>query len=348
MQSAALGRSISRLYTIMLASSHIVRPLLLLSCATVRVPQRQAVAMAADGPSTKELRRVLSGRGVDTAGIFERSELLSLLDASTPSPPVQRLPSIEGMESQSLMQELEERGVDFDVLAPDTVLAAQLRAARAQQGSAGAPASGTSRSSSRPPIVTAPPASSSGRAVSQPSSRGASRDDAKAWRPTRGASPHRDLRPLVTEAFDEVVHRVGPLASDAIEQATPVVSGVVDRVGPLVSDAVDNIIPVASKAANAAGTKASEATAHIATSKAGQRARGLLKNLRPHLPPKPVLLLLCASALRFGLVRTALAAVAVKLALECTRDAYAWARRRRGASRRGPGGVTNEQGLTRD
>ena len=106
--------------------------------------------------------------------------------------------------------------------------------------------------------------------------------------------------------------------------------------------AVESVVEQVSPAAAAAAEKATEAVV--------PRSKGVLTALRARLrrvkpPPKPVLLLVCLSALKFGLVRTLLIALTAKLAVELSIDAVqglrAWRAtpRGRGGSGSGSGGA---------
>ena len=70
-----------------------------------------------------ELSALLRARGVDTSGVFERAELLRLLAATPESGPAgqaageQPLPRVNDMPMCDVMDELDRRGVRFDVLA---------------------------------------------------------------------------------------------------------------------------------------------------------------------------------------------------------------------------------------
>ena len=83
-----------------------------------------------EGLRTAELRSLLQSRGVDTAGIFERGELLRLL-TDLPRTERPRLPDPSDMHAGDIMTELDQLGVDFDVLSPTHTLATLLRRARA-------------------------------------------------------------------------------------------------------------------------------------------------------------------------------------------------------------------------
>ena len=108
-------------------------------CGATAAP-RASVALAARGPSTSEVIRRLKSLGVDTSNVYEKRELLRLLEvveaqqppaSSTQAPPDGPPPTPIGeMDLQDIMYELEERGVDFDVLAPEPALITLLKKAR--------------------------------------------------------------------------------------------------------------------------------------------------------------------------------------------------------------------------
>ena len=83
-----------------------------------------------------ELSALLRARGVDTSGVFERAELLRLLAATPESGPAgqaageQPLPRVNDMPMCDVMDELDRRGVRFDVLAPPQKLVRLLVQAR--------------------------------------------------------------------------------------------------------------------------------------------------------------------------------------------------------------------------
>jgi hypothetical protein len=82
-----------------------------------------------------ELSALLRARGVDTSGVFERAELLRLLATPEPGPAgeaaeEQPLPRVNDMPAGDVMDELDRRGVTFDVLAPPQKLSRLLVQAR--------------------------------------------------------------------------------------------------------------------------------------------------------------------------------------------------------------------------
>ena len=89
-------------------------------------------------------------------------------------------------------------------------------------------------------------------------------------------------------------------------------SGAAEKAAPIVGDAIEKVSPAAAAAATAGGKRSRGAI---------QAVRKRLKGVR--LPPKPVLLLLCVCALRFGLTRTALAATSAKLTIDLGQEAIA-------------------------
>ena len=292
--------------------------------------------------STGELIDTLKARGIDTTGIFEREELLELLDR-TPAP---ELEPIELMDPQSIMAELELRGGDFDVLAPDHALRDLLSDARAAGGEWAAAEPG----SAAEPVIVTPPPSSAGSASStpssppgasspppSPSSRRARRSAAARPSGTGGGRPDaaEELLPLVGETFGRVLDTVAPVVTGVVDLAVPVVT---DAVGG-VSQAVERYAPRASEAASQVGSKvgskATAAATKVASAAGGQHAREAWSAARDRLkalgvavkpPPKPVLLLLCGSSLKFGLTRTVLAAVSLRLTLDLCQEGVVRAR----------------------
>lgn len=293
--------------------------------------------------STGELMEMLRDRGIDPSGIYERSELLALLESTEPWPRQIDVQPVELMDLQSLMQELEERGVEFDVLAPDAVLMRLLADARAARKD-------TPPSSSDPFIVTPPPSSSvanpkDGSTTAVPPSMPPPASvapppvgpkDASSRRPSRGATPRKDLIPLVGEALETLLEAVTPAVTNAVDVAAPIVTNAVEGV----SDAVGQYAPDAAKAASKVGTKATQAAGNVVGSAGAARAKHAFAKvrskfgtfgLRSRLPPKPVLLLLCGSSLKFGFARTAVAALSVQLTIELCQDSITrlkrWRRR---------------------
>ena len=322
---------------------------------TRRAPERRAraqppraLAARSRGPKAGELRRLLAERGVDASGIFERSELLRLLaeTRTTAAAAAAADPQLETMSVQDVMAELQRRGIGFDVLAPDQALYEMLRKARSKRAAEGSGTHATTPAKPTSATTTATTASTTTTATTATAATGPSRATASpattdetqhatasrikdrtqpsgakpqgdARMPTRGASEHRDLLPLI-----------GDTMQGALEWLEPTVSGAVDRIAPVAA------------AATSSAAAATSSAARVAT---GARPRAWLAVVRKRLrrvrpPPKPVLLLLCVSALRFGLVRTALAAISVKLAVEVCGDS---ARVVAGALRSRRGGETS-------
>jgi len=219
------------------------------------------------GPTTQELRRLLVQRGVDTAGIFERDELVRLVHETNHhhadteiggramTPPEQAL---DTMHVQDVMEELDTRGVYFDVLTPTHVLFDLLQQARSDM-------------------------------VPQ-ASRGSSSSD---------APPADDFVVSVGSVWDAAEPAWNAARHDVIPFVTGTVGAAVERIKPMSTTA----------AAVTTGSRARLSKAVRA------RLRGL------HLPPKPIMLAVCIGALRFGIIRTALTAVSLKLALDIVRDA---------------------------
>ena len=93
----------------------------------------------------------------------------------------------------------------------------------------------------------------------------------------------------------------------------------------LVYEQLKPAIPVVSATTASAVEGAARATSDP-RARLAAAARARLSRLR--LPPKPVVLVLCVCALRFGLVRTALSALSVKLSLELAQEVSSSVNRR--------------------
>jgi hypothetical protein len=298
------------------------------------------------GPSARELRQMLSQRGVSTAGIFERDELLRLVEElplfeEPDIPPLDALIPVEEMSVQELMFELEERGIDCDVLAPEPALRTLLTAVRAGKvppaappevvvpppspvptstivtpppsDVAAAPPAAAARCAAASAHKTPPPSSSSrGGAAAGPAGPGLGvGEGVGAGRPrrtTRGASEHTELLPLVGDA----------------------VNGFAEWITPTVNSVVEAVTPAAAAAANATASVVSGDPSGGGRLLSSLRQR--LTALKVHRPPKLALLALCCSALRFGFVRTALVALCIKLSVEILQEAAQRLRSRPGES----------------
>ena len=303
-----------------------------------------AAASRNSGPRTADARRRLTELGVNTDGVFERSELLRLLETAEERA-ADAPPPIASMDLQAIMNELEERGVDFDVLAPQPALMALLQKARRatprpQPATArtaySAPPPSTpvynappARPPPSPPAAAASPAPPAPRAP-PPAPPAAPADEAPVQRTTRGASPHRDLSSLVGEAVTSAVDVAGVVA----DKLAPTVGGVIDELAPAAKSTVKAAAETASEMASKGAEKLPNGVV--------QRVRGWLQKARP--PPKPVLLLLCVAALRYGLVRTALIASAAKLTIDISNEAVAAVRQRVGGGRAGGDAASGPQG----
>ena len=120
---------------------------------------------------------------------------------------------------------------------------------------------------------------------------------------------------------------------EAVSSAADVVSGAAEKFAPVVGNALEDLSPAAAAAATATGKRSRGAL---------QAIRSRVSRLKP--PPKPVLLLLCVGALRYGLVRTALAASAAKLTIDIGQETYDAARRRLGRGDTGAEDASGEDG----
>ena len=109
--------------------------------------------------------------------------------------------------------------------------------------------------------------------------------------------------------------------------AVDVASDAAEKIAPTVGTVLEDLAPTAKAVAKAGGARSRGAL---------QAARAWAQRLGVRPPPKPVLLALCLGALRYGLVRTALAATAAKLALDLAIELFQAARNRFGGAPPGP------------
>ena len=247
-------------------------------------------SLPARGLSTGEIRRLLSVRGVSTQGVFEREELLRILDDSNecaaPEPDA-AAPPVNGMDVQDVMLELQARGVEFDVLAPIPDLYDQLYSARGDDD--------TVRSST------------CSQAVQQPQRHTSWRDKSMSSRtPSSPGTASEDMTDLIPQPLRDAIEPIWCTTRDFLAESA--------------GAALSELQPGAQAAAKAASRTPSRLV---------QKLRAQSKKLQ--LPSKPILLALCICALKFGFVRTALAGISLKLALELTLDAASrvWQLRRR-------------------
>ena len=237
------------------AVHHQIKMLLLAPLLLLRPPPlARTTLVCMRGPPVSELRKRLADFGIATDAVFEKKELLRLLEeAEQRRPPKPQLPPIESMDLQAVMGELEDRGVGFDVLAPEPSLYALLKKARAKAGQQ-ATAAWAARVATPPPAraPVAPPPS-----APPPSSSSSAAAGAQERRTTRGASPHRDLGSF---AVDAVSTTVG-VAKATAENLAPKVGGVIDQLG---------VVPAA--AAAASSPKAKRVRGAVKRSARGSRA----------------------------------------------------------------------------
>ena len=296
--------------------------LFVLSCASAllglggpaigsRLAACRAVVVTCEDPTATfmamrvaDLKAELSRRGVAHDDLFEKEALARRLASSQHIRPVRAATQpVDVMSVQDVMAELEARGVGFDVLAPDSALMASLQQARLRDepvpvkrrpaSAARSPASRQARGRTpatpptpppSPPSPPPPPAAAGGSPSQQPI------PDEPVIGMTRGASRHRALLPLLGDTFNGAIELLAP----AVEQLKPV---------------------TATAVANAAKATAARAP----SARVVAAARASLRRMQ--LPPKPIILVLCVSALRFGITRTVLVAVSVKLTLELIQEA---------------------------
>ena len=271
--------------------------------AAVRVGLLCACANRPEWESLRatELSALLKARGVDTTGIFERDELLRLL-AEPPRASREQLPSIDGMRPREIMEELDRRGVRFDVLAPPQKLSQLLVRARERsplQAPAPVwpappwPAASAPPAAPVPPPAAPVPAAAAEPAPPPPAAEPAAAQtpeppaDAPPSVPAPEASVARDLLP-VPEMLP-LLRGAGAFLSTTLGEAGPALSQVTSKAGPALRN-----VPRAVQD----GT--------------GRLGRRWALSRRA----KAMLLVVCVCALRFGLVRTVLIAVSLKLSQE--------------------------------
>ena len=229
---------------------------------------------AADGLRTSELRALLRSRGIDTAGVFEREELLRLLAVAPP--PSRSRDSVHDLPLQDIMDELEQRGVAFDVLAPTPLLAQLLVEARAsgEQSSDASRAGGAGAPSPAP--------------QPQPH-RAASR---------AAATHHGSGADSPADTLEETPPAAGAAGAGAAKgtELLPIARGVAAGLGALVSSVFAGL-PLPSEWS-------------VPDSPL------LKRPLRLGARAKVLLLLFCLCALRYGLVRAVLALTSLKLSQE--------------------------------
>ena len=264
--------------------------------------------------------------------MFERDELVRLLaesDALLPDIPTMQRRPVEAMNVQEIMDELEDCGIEYNVLAPRPVLSQKLREARGYE--CRAPESQQTTPVDPYDVPYDMPGeelldkSRGSHVGSQPEARATQprRDAATAARLANEESLRRsrrasdDLDPAA--AWDEAQRELYPVIADAVGGVGSIVGEVIEQLKPATSKAVSATTAAVSGAGVAGGGLRDRLLA---------RARRQLRRFRP--PPKPVLLALCVGALRFGVVKTALAAASAKLTIEVARDA-ATALRARGS-----------------
>jgi len=251
--------------------------------------------MRGDGElSARELRRELASRGISAAGVFEREELQRLLDASAGAAADAVVDAaVEAMSVQEMMEELQARGAGFDVLSPAPVLADQLRRLRRAQPRAPAPAPAPSpppppppRPAARsPPAPRAPPPA----APPPPAATAAAPAAAAAAAPTAAAAPD-------------------PLASPAYPAGTSNHTSLL----PLLGSVWEGAKARAPEAAGAVGGAVGGPLRALGD--ALPELRVGLGAMRPRT--KAALLAVCVGVLRYGLVRTAVALLAARLAAD--------------------------------
>ena len=143
-----------------------------------------------------ELSALLRARGVDTSGVFERAELLRLLAAAPEPGPAgqaagdQPLPRVNDMPMGDVMDELDRRGVRFDVLAPPQKISRLLVQARRRAPLEARPPPAPRGSTSVPQWAPPPPPPST--PPPPPSTPSASASASPPWGRPAAAQPATD------------------------------------------------------------------------------------------------------------------------------------------------------------
>ena len=168
------------------------------------------IGLSLRGPSVSELRRILTQRGVSTTGVFEREELLRLLQESVDDEALAPPQPIEAMHVQDVMAELDARGIGFDVLTPTPVLYERLRASRRGEDTRGRDGSAKrSRRQQAPPTSRRP--KKAYHQTSAPAGWADGVDPESMWN-----AAQRDLFPLVVETMGAAVEHLKPVAKTAV------------------------------------------------------------------------------------------------------------------------------------
>jgi hypothetical protein len=279
---------------------------------------------AARGPTTAQLRQLLAQRGVSTAGIFEREELMALAmeTGGLGGAPASSSDGIEALSLQDVMSELEDRNVPFDILSPKPVLYDLLRKERSGEASWRPTTSSPREADQKRQMPTSPRADSNPRNFRDEglASAAAANIPRRSTRASR-APPSSQRRPEKHEADEPWAELTDAVQEDLVPIISDVASGIYEQVSPWVRPAT----AAAAKAVRPATAVAAKAAAKTAAKARGSRARiaSLARKWLPNvqLPPRPVLLAFCVGALRFGVVRAALAAVALQLTVELGQEA---------------------------
>eukprot|EP00964_Phaeocystis_antarctica_P039899 scaffold22805_cov59-Phaeocystis_antarctica.AAC.4 len=310
-----------------------------------------------------ELSALLRARGVDTSNVFERAELLRLLATPEPEPASeaaeeQLLPRVNDMPAGDVMDELDRRGVMFDVLAPPQKLSRLLVQARRRAPLEARPPPAPQWQPPVPqwppppppsPPQSPPPQSPPPPPPSPPSS------PPPPWQPPAAAAPATDggatpaaaaaqprqpepqaqpeppvpLQPPPQPGVPPAAEAVGP--SDALEppELLPLLRGAVAGAGALLSTALGEADRRAGGPSATWGPAFQSVNASLPRGSGDVISRNVadvISSLTGRLAlgrrGKAALLALCVCALRFGLVRTLLVATSLKLSQARRRSKY--------------------------
>ena len=296
-----------------------------------------------------ELSALLRARGVDTSGVFERAELLRLLATPQPGPASeaaeeQPLPRVNDMPAGDVMDELDRRGVTFDVLAPPQKLSRLLvqarRRAPLEARPPPAPQWPPPAPQWPPPPPPPPPPSPSPSpspsprwqrpATAEPATDGGATPAAAAAAPPRQPQPQAQpqaqpqppvpLQPPPQPGAPPVAEPVEPSEPVEPPELLPLLRGAVAGAGALLSTALGEADRRAGGPSATWGPALQSVNASLPRGSGDAISRNvadvissITRRLALGRRGKAALLALCVCALRFGLVRTLLVATSLKL-----------------------------------
>ncbi|KAL3905345.1 MAG: hypothetical protein SGPRY_010944 [Prymnesium sp.] len=276
-------------------------------------------------PPISLLRRELESRGIDTRGLYERAEFVRLLAESEGKQqrPRAGLPEVGTMTIQEMMEELDLRAVSYDVLSPSWKLAAELQRARAGQGQ---------RVSQPPTPPTKAPSPPVPRRAMEENERereelsfmedfSYERAEPSHKRAGQSQQSQRSQQPGVEERGEQT-DRARAASSPAAMPSTDAavfVDGAVEAVGSIASKLASATVAIPAIATDLMNVSSPTAW-HSPVPQAWKESltSGPFRRLRP--PPKPVLLVICLCALRYGIGRTLIVALAALLSLDIVSD----------------------------